>query len=893
MFSCLRVLVSRIRGFFAGHRLDDDFQRELASHLDLLTEENICRGLQPDEARRQAHLRLGGAAQLRETQHDLRGLPWLETLLQDLRFGLRMLRKNPGFTAVAVITLALGVGANTAIFSVIDGAMLNPVPFPEPERLVNIYAKWPHFDKALLSYPNFLDVQRDNGTFDGMAVWRIDSFTRTGQGDPQRLRGEMVSANLLSVLGVRPVVGRTFRADEDHLGAAPVAMIGERLWKQDFGSDRKIPGKSITLDGKAYTIIGVVPSSIHLLRYQNSFFDDVYLPVGLWDSKILRDRAFSVGLRAVGRIKRGVTVAQAGMDLDRLGKNLAAEYRNGNDGLNIRIEPLSEDLTGNIRPTLLMLWGAVGFVLLIACANIANLLLARSTRRSQEFAVRAALGAGRGRIVRQFLVESALIVLGGCAAGVVLANWGSQVLLAILPEALPASAQVTVNGRVLAFALGASVLAGILFGVVPALRLSRTDPQNGLRTAGRGTSNGHHRVQSLFVAGEVGLALVLLIGAGLLIRSLQKVLNVNPGFDANGLLAFSVSLSPEVTTNPERAHSVVRELTERVRAIPGVQSASVDLGVLPFEGDSEAPFWPAEKPKPANHSDWPLALIYFVGPDYFRTMRIPVIRGRVFTEQDNLSSKPVVIVDEDLANATFPGEDPIGKQLNFGGPGPSQEIIGVVGHVKQWGLDEAAHSSTRYQSYSSVHQLAGPLLPISASNTSVLVRTGRPAANLMEPIRQELRTLDPTAPVYDVRTMRQIIGVSLAERRFSMVLLGIFAGLALLLAALGIYGVVSYLVAQRTREIGVRMALGAQQRDILRIVFGRGGKMALLGIVLGLAASFGLTRLIASMLFGVSATDPVTFATVVVFLLGVALLACYVPARRAMRVDPLVALRHE
>jgi predicted permease len=856
-------------------------------------EDNLRAGMTPAEARRQAMLKLGGLEQTKESYRDRRGLPWLETLAQDVRFGLRMLRKNPGFTAVTILTLALGIGANTAIFSVIDGALLNPVPFPEPERLVDIYAKWPHFDKALLSYPNFLDVQRDNHTFESMAVWRIDWFTRTGHGDPQRLEGQMISANLLSVLGVRPVVGRTFRAEEDQLGAAPVAMIGERLWKRDFGADRNIAGKTLTLDGKDYTIIGVVPSSIHLLRYQNSFFDDAYVPVGQWDSKILRDRSFSLGLRAVGRIKRGVTVAQAATDVDRLGKNLAAEYKNDNEGLNIRIEPLAEDLAGNIRPILLMLWGAVGFVLLIACANVANLLLMRSTGRRQEFAVRAALGAGRGRIVRQFLVESALIVLGGGAAGVFLAGWGSRALLGILPDALPASAQVTINWLVLAFALGTSMLAGILFGVVPALKLSRTDPQDGLRTAGRGVVDGHHRVQAVFVAGEVGLALVLLIGAGLLIRSLKKVLDVNPGFDANGLLAFSVSLSPQVTASDQKAHAVIRELTARVSQIPGVQDASVNLGASPFEHDSEAPFWPEEKPTPANHSDWPLALIYFVGPDYFRTMRIPVILGRVFTEQDNLSSKPVVIVDQDLANAAFPGEDPIGKQLNFGGGGPSQEIIGVVGHVKQWGLDEDTRGSTRYESYSPVQQLSGPLLPMTASDVSVLVRTDRPPASLIEPVRQEVRALDPTAPLYDVQTMREIIGVSLAERRFSMVLLGIFAGCALLLAAIGIYGVVSYLVAQRTHEIGVRMALGARPGDVLRMVIGKGGAMALAGVTTGVVASVGLTRLMTSMLFRVSATDPLTYAAVAGILLCVALAACWIPARRAMRVDPMVALRHE
>ena len=395
------------------------------------------------------------------------------------------------------------------------------------------------------------------------------------------------------------------------------------------------------------------------------------------------------------------------------------------------------------------------------------------------------------------------------------------------------------------------------------------------------------------MTGEVGLALVLLIGAGLLTRSLEKILDVDPGFDAGGLLDFNVSLSPEVTASAEKAHAVVRELTERVGAISGVQAASVDLGAFPFEHDSEAPFWPEEKPKPANHSDWPLALIYFVGPDYFQTMRIPLIRGRVFTNEDTPSSKPVIVVDEDLANAAFPGENPLGKQLNFGGSGPSQEIIGVVGHVKQSGLDENTRSSVRYQSYSSVDQFSGPLLPIAASNMSLLVRTDRPAASLVEPIRKELSALDPTAPVYGVEAMREIIGETLAERRFSMVLLGSFASFALLLAAIGIYGVFSHQVAQRTHEIGVRMALGARPRDVLRMILEQSGTLALGGIAMGVVASIGLTRLMASMLFGVSATDPVTFLTVVSILLTVALMACWVPARRAMRVDPMVALRHE
>ncbi|MBZ5501892.1 MAG: ABC transporter permease [Acidobacteriia bacterium] len=890
--SALRAWFVRLGGLFGKEQQDRKLAEELESHVQMHIDDNLRAGMGPEEARRDALIKLGGIEQTKETYRDRRGLPWLESLLQDVRFGLRMLRKNPGFTAVAILTLALGIGANAAIYSVIDGALLNPIPFPHPDRIVDIHARWPQFQKAMLSYPNFLDIQRENATFESIAVWRTESFTRTGLGDPERLQGKMVSANFFSLLGIRPLLGRTFRAEEDQLGAAPVVLIGEGLWKRRFGADPEISGKSITLDGKDYTVIGVVPSDVHLLRFRGSFFDDVFLPVGQWDNGLLRDRRNSLGLRTVGRIKNGVTFLQAQAEMDRFGKSLAAAYPGVNDGLSVWIEPLKDDLVGNIRPSLLMLWGAVGFVLLIACANVANLLLARSSGRTQEFAIRAALGAGRARIVRQLLVESILLVLAGGAVGVGLASWGTRGLLSILPSALPAVARVGINWRVLLFALGVSAVAGILFGMVPALRFSKTNLQEALRESGRGNTGAHHRIQGALVAAEFGLALVLLIAAGLLIRSLEKVWAVNPGFDPENLLTFSVSFSPGIMSSPERTHAALHGVVDSVAAIPGVQAASVDLGVLPFEGDSETVFWPDEKPKPARTNELPLTLTYFVGADYFQTMRIPLLRGRAFTPADDLTASPVLVVDEDLANSIFPGEDPIGKRLHFG-TGPSQEIVGVVGHVRQWGLGTDPKGAVHYQTYWSFKQLAGPLLPILASTTYVVVRSARSPASLVDPIRRGIHAIDGNAPLYDVRTMREIMAASLAERRFSMVLLGVFAAIALLLAAIGIYGVVSYLAAQRTHEIGIRMALGARPGDVLRMVLSQGGRMALVGIAVGLAASLALTRLMVTMLFGVSATDPVTFAGVVVFLLGVVLLACWIPARRATRVDPMVALRYE
>ena len=898
MFSRLRVLASRVRGFFAGRRLDEDFQSELAAHLDMLTEENIRRGLPPDEARRQAHLRLGGAAQLRETQHDLRGLPWLETLLQDVHFGLRMLRKNPGFTAVAVLTLALGIGANTAIFSVIDGMLLNPVPFREPDRIVSVHSRMPLFPHLGVSYPNFLDWQRESHSFEQMAAWRMDDFGLTGSGEPEMLKGEMVSTNFFSLLGVRPILGRTFRPEEDHLGAAPVTLISEGLWKRRFGSNPDTIGKGLTLNGKDYTIVGVIPSRFPLMRFSDVFaqdrsFDDVFVPVGQWDYKPFQDRQDYIGLEAIARLNPGVALPQARADLDQVAQQLAAAYPKDDSGVSVNIIPLKEDVTGDVQPSLLMLWGAVGFMLLIACANVANLLLARSAGRTQEFAIRTALGASRGRLARQLLVESAVLATIGGVLGVVMAGSCVQPILSLFPSTLPGTVRVEINSVVLVFAVAASVLTGILFGLVPALTTSKANLQGALKEGGRGIAGSRSRTQSVFVVAETGLALVLLAGAGLLIRSFISVSAVDPGFDPRNVLTLSTAFSPAKTSDPRKLRVALRELTDRLTTTPGVESASLAMGTLPLAGDSVLGFWPHGKPQPRNPQDLYRAQDYLVGPDYFRALRIPLIRGRVFTQRDDNSAPTVVIVDETLANNIFPGQDPLGKRLDIGPISQPAEIVGVVGHVKQWGLDGEPKVRVHYELYLPCMQIPDAFLPQAAHSTSVILRSGISPVSLVRSIREVIHALDNDQVIYNARTMDDTIADSLAARRFSVILLGLFAGIALLLATIGIYGVVSYLVGQRTHEIGIRIALGAQRRDILRIVLRQGGKMALLGIVLGLAASLGLTRFIASMLFGVSATDPVTFASVVVILLGVAVLACYVPARRAMRVDPMVALRHE
>jgi predicted permease len=890
--SAVRAWFARLGGLFGKEQRDRELEAEMASHLAMHIEDNMRAGMTAEEARRQALLKLGGIDQTKERYRARRGVPWLDTLLQDVRFGLRMLRKNPGFTAVAVITLTLGIGANTAIFSVVDAVLLNPIPFPQPDRIVNLHEGTALVPDSSISYPNYLDWQRESHSFEGIGVWRIDDFTLTGSGEPERLRGKMVSGNLFKVLGVQPVLGRTFRPEEDQLGAAPVVLVSEGLWKRRFGSNAGIVGKSIALNGKSYSVIGVIPSNFHLARFDNNLFDDVFVPVGQWDSAMLRNRSFRMGLEGVARLKPGATIAQARAEMNQIAANLTKAYPNDEAGVTASVVPIKEEVAADLRPALLILLGAVGFVLLIACANVANLQLARSMGRSREFAIRAALGASRSRILRQLMIESMLLALAGGALGIVLAGWGTQSVLNIFPSALPAIVHVEINRKVLFATIAISFVSGMLFGLAPALKVSAINLQGALKEGPRGSAALQHRTQSVLVATEVGLTLILLIAAGLLIRSFGRVWAVDPGFDPHGVLTFGTGLSPADTSSAEKARAVLRDLGDKVAAMPGVQFASVDLGALPFSGESAFPFWPDDQPKPAAIVEWHFAVFFPIGPDYLRIMRIPLIRGRNFTEHDEHSSPTVVLVDQDLANSTFPGQNPIGKRLAIG-PQWTAEIVGMVGHVAQTGLDTDAKEPMRAQMYLPYVQLPDFYLPEAAKYTYFVVRSSVAPSSIVGSLQREIGALDPNDVVYDARTMDDLISGSLAERRFSMALLGVFAAIALSLATIGTYGVISYLVGQRTHEIGIRMALGAQRSGILRIVMGQGGKMALLGVALGLAASFGLTRLMSSMLFGVSATDPLTFVSVASVLVAVTLLACWIPARRATRVDPMVALRYE
>ena len=817
----------------------------------------------------------------------------METLLQDIRHGIRLIAKSPGFAAIAILTLALGIGANTAVFSVVNGVLLNPLPYPQPQQLVAVYAKNRTFNYSSISYPNFLDWVRDQHSFSALAGYRGDDYNLTGLGEPQRVSAEMVSASFFPVLGINPVIGRQFRPEEDQIGAQPVVLISGGFWKREFGSSRDAVGKTLDLNGVGYTVIGVIPASF---RYQSFNFQDntdVFLPIGQWSDVTFRRRDTGMGMDAVGRLRPGVTLQQAQQDMDAVAQHLAQEYPDVDRGSGAALYSLKENVVGRIRPFLLVLLAAVAFVLLIACVNVANLLLARSTARTREFAVRAALGASQQRVIRQLLTESLVLAFLGGVCGLLLAMWGTKAALGVLPEALPRSQSVHVDARVLLFTFAASAIAGILFGLAPAVKTARGNLHETLKEGGRGSSGARHRLQGLFVVMEMALALVLLIGAGLMIRSLANLWEVNPGFNAHNLVTFGFSYPTTLGGTPDAIRASMLQVESAVEHAPGVVASSLLAGGVPMMGDSDMTLWLDNEPKPASMSKMKVSLFYPVQPDYLKAMGIPLVRGRFINAQDNEHAPFVIVIDQDFAREYFPGQDPIGRRVNFGFMNNSGVIIGIVGHVKQWGLDEGAKPLIGPQLYFPIAQVPDQFFTLMAHGGQFVVRTqGSPDAE-MKTIRTALRSVNSEIVVYEVHTLNDVISRSLAARRFSMILLAIFAALALVLSCIGIYGVISYLVGQRTHEIGVRMALGAQPAQVLRLILTQGARLAFIGVAVGLAGSLALTRLMSKMLFGISAYDPITFAGVAALLIAVALAACYVPARRAMRVDPMTALRYE
>jgi putative ABC transport system permease protein len=788
-----------------------------------------------------------------------------------------MLLRNPGVTAIAVIALALGIGANTAIFSVVNSILLRSLPYTEPDRLMMVReTKFPQFPEFSVSPGNFLDWQKQSTSYENLvAVNNVSYNLVSNDAEPERLRGARVSAGLFGMLGVRPLQGRTFTDEEDQPGHENVALISESLWKRRFGSDPNILGQSVTLSAASYTIIGVMPSSFAFPDRET----DLWTPIAFTARQAQQHGSHF--LTVVGRLKKGVTISEADAELKGIAARLAEQYPSSNSGWSTSITPLQDYQIRDIKPSLIFLLGSVALVLLIACANVANLLLARATARKKEIAIRTALGASRGRITRQLLTESILLALIGGTVGLLLAWWGMGSLLALAPDDLQEVKSVALDVRVLAFTLGVTMLTGIVFGLVPAIQASSPNLNETLKEGGRGISGGRHRVRSALVIVEVALALVLLVCSGLLIRSFVSLNRVSPGFNSKNALTVNIALPGRKYQNADQYSGFFGQLLERLAVLPGVTDVGATQS-MPIQGDFLVGFKIQGRP-PAAPGEDRSTNYYAVTLGYFKSMGIPLIRGRLFTEQDNSKSRRVAIINETMAKTYFADEDPIGQSISLSqGPDNSSEIIGVVGDVKQYGLAEPSTLQT-YESY----------LQMPFSGMTLVVRTqDRPEA-LSDAIRQEVLAIDLEQPVSRVRTLEQIVSGSVQQQRFLMFLLSLFAGVAMTLAAVGLYGVMSYAVTQRTHEIGIRVALGASNTNVLRLIVGQGMMLALTGIAIGLAGSFGATRLMSNLLFGISTTDPITFGGISVLLTVVTLVSCLAPAYRAIRVDPMVALRHE
>ena len=804
----------------------------------------------------------------------------MEALVQDIRSGIRNLLKHPTFAATALITLAIGIGANSTIFSFVNGILLRPLPYPESERLVviNETAFKQGVSSMSTSFPNFLDWRAQNRVFEDVASYYTgsSSFTLTSSGEPERLRGASVSQGTFELLRVAPVLGRTFTAEEDKPNQDAVVVLGNSLWQRRFGSDSQILGKSITLNSRQRTIVGVMPAGFKFP--ENA---ELWVPLGLDTTMFTRT---DHGLGTIARLKDGVNLNQAQAEMDVIARRIEEQNPVSNEGLGVRVSSLHTSLAGDYRKALLILLGVVGFVMLVACANVANLMLARTSARQKEFAVRAALGASRSRIIRQTLTESMLLSVLGAGLGLLLAVWGVKLMLGVIPVKLPFWMNFNLDLRVLAFTSAVSVLTALIFGTMPAILGTRIDLNNTLKEGGRsGHVASRHRTRGLLVITEVALALMVLVGAGLMIQSFLRLRHVGAGFSEKNLLTFAVNL-PRVKykEQPQRGE-FFRQLLERVRGLPGVDATAATT-TLPLTGDNWGRSLTVEGYPVLSVGQAPMIQHTVVTPDYFRTMEIPILKGRDFTERDSKDAEKVTIVDERLAREYWPNESPIGKRIRFGPPEanePWHTVIGVVGTVRHQQLD----ADTRKSVYL-------PHLQIPVGGLSLVVRANNPLS-LVGALRGQIREMDPDLPLADLMTMEEVVSQSVWQNRLYAILFSAFAGIAMLLAAVGIYGVMSYSVTQRTQEIGIRMALGAQLKDVLRLIVKGGLALSLIGVAIGIAGALALTRLLGSLLFGVTPTDAATFIAVSLMLMLVALVACYIPARRATKVDPLVALRYE
>ena len=805
----------------------------------------------------------------------------MNNLWQDLRYGVRMLLKNPGFTAVVVFALAIGIGANTAIFSVVNAILLRPLPYKNFDRISMIWMDNPKLGvkEDWHSYPNYLDFKEQNQVFEEMAAFNDRSFNLTGTGEPLRVLGVWSTASLFTVLGIDAALGQVFTVENEEPGKDLVVVLSDGLWKRRFGGDPGIIGQSINMSGVNRIVIGVMPPSFKFPGKTTEF----WIPIPVTPQR--KQARNAISYKAVGRLKPGVSLAQAQADMSAIAKRLDDQYFQSEYGINLVLLHTQE--TYKVRSALLVLLGAVGFVLLIACANVANLLLARAAIREKEVAIRLALGAHRWRIVRQLLTESALLGLVGGAVGLLVAKWGLAALLALAPADIPRLGQAIIDVRVLLFTLAVSLVTGLVFGVVPAFQASKPDMNDALKEGGRGSTGGGAgiRVRNLLVVSEIALSLVLLVGAGLLIRSFIRLQQFELGFNPNNLITMRVQLPGSKYREAPQISGFYKQLLERIQSVPGVISAGVISDIFLSDTPNSTNFTIEGRPIPTGVESIEVPFDA-VSPSYFRVMGIPLLRGREFDDHDVAGAPDVAIINNTFAERFFPGEDPLGKRYVYGTPGPNNTnwitIVGIVGDMRRTGFDRAVRPET-----------FRPESQYADSRLTIVARTSGNPATFAGALRDEVWAIDRDQPVYDMKTMDQTLSEMLSQRRFNMLLLGIFASVALLLAALGIYGVMSYSVTQRTHEIGIRMAMGAQTRDVLNMVVKHSLMLALAGIGVGLIASLALTRLMTSLLYGVSATDPLTFIAIPLVLAGVALGACFVPARRATKVDPMVALRYE
>jgi putative ABC transport system permease protein len=811
----------------------------------------------------------------------------MRTLWQDVRYGWRSLRKSPGFTVVAVLALALGIGANSAIFSVVNAVVLRPLPFDHPERLTAVLSR-NEKDGSVASdeaYPNYVDLRDQCQTCEGVAAYGfVSMFLTAADGEPERVRGIDASAELLPMLGVKLELGRYYTREEDQPGAARVIVLAHDFWRRSFGGDPKIIGQQVPMGSSPATVIGVMPAGFKFPVEAKEV--DFWMPLAPLLSKNDLTRRDYVSLQFLAKTKAGATIAQTQAEIETISRRLQAQYPATNTALVFFVKPLRDALVGDVRTALFVLLGAVAFVLLIACVNVANLLLARASARAKEMSVRTALGASRARIVRQLLTESLLLSLIGGGLGLLFATWGVALLVGASPADLPRAGEINLDARVVVFTAAVTLLTGVVFGLAPALSASKIDVSDALKEGGRSGSDGasHNRLRSALIVAEVALSLVLLVGAGLLAQSFRHLLDVKPGFEPDNLVTMDVV--PRRSRYPQEAQRVqfFQDFLQKAKALPGVESVGL-VDPLPLGGNFEAWDFQIEGRPPAAPGVSQNADRRVIDPGYFHAMKIPLVRGRAFGDGDAATAPPVIIINDSLARKYFAGEEPVGKRLLFSGGlvSGAREIVGVVGDVRHAGL-EAETTPEIYVPFTQV--------PTSRLTVVARARSADPAG-VTAALRGVIRQTDKDSPIFNVRTMNELLSASVARRRFNMILLGSFAALALLLASLGIYGVISYSVTQRTHEIGIRVALGAQPRDVLRMILGQGMILTLIGVAVGLLGALALTRVMSSLLFGVSATDPATYALVALLLPAVALVSCLIPARRATRVDPMVALRYE